>query len=99
MPKTETAEVVFRHHWRDRRNADPKKHRDVLPGARETLPIEDARRLVRGHLAVFATKADAGTAGEPAAETASSSANPVTTSATKATGAAKKAPAKKAARS
>lgn len=67
-PKEQTADtettdvdVVFRHHWRDRR-AEPA---DRKPGERLTVPLELARRLVSGSVAVYATKKAASAAGDP----------------------------------
>lgn len=60
-------DVVFRHHWRDRRD-EPV---DRVPGERLTVSAELARRLVAGSLAVYATKAAAGEAGDPEGPTGS----------------------------
>lgn len=58
MAKTKSSsddvEVVFVNHTRDR-----------VPGDRATVSADEARRLVRGHAARYATKADAATAGDP----------------------------------
>lgn len=54
MPKIETVEVVFVNHTKDH-----------LPGDRAEVPADEARRLVKGHAARYATKTDAKTAGDP----------------------------------
>lgn len=59
---TDDVEIVFVNHTRDR-----------LPGERATVSTEEARRLVRGHAARYATKADATTAGDPEGPTPRSS--------------------------
>lgn len=42
-----TVEIVYVNHTRDH-----------VPGDRVTVPIEEARRLVKGHAARYATKKD-----------------------------------------
>lgn len=63
MAPTDTVEVVFVNHWTDRR--DPEEVKDVLPGAKLTVESDLARRLVRGHVAQYATKKDAAAANDP----------------------------------
>lgn len=58
--ETTDVDVVFLHHWRDRR-AEPA---DRIPGERLTVPVELARRLVAGSVAVYATKTAAKAAGD-----------------------------------
>lgn len=41
----DTVEIVFAHH-----------HRDHVPGDRVAVPVDEARRLVRGGRASYATK-------------------------------------------
>lgn len=50
----ETVDVVFVNHTRDH-----------VPGDRATVPVEEARRLVKGAAAVYATKTAAKDAGDP----------------------------------
>jgi hypothetical protein len=66
-PEPSDVDVVFRHHWRDRR-AEPV---DRVPGERASVPADVARRLVSGSIAVYATKAAAGDAGDPEGPTGS----------------------------
>lgn len=61
MPKTKPAddvEIVYVNHTRDH-----------VPGDRVTVSAAEARRLVKGHAAQYATKSDATTAGDPAGPT------------------------------
>lgn len=64
-PKTETAEkveIVYVNHTRDH-----------VPGDRDEVDVDEARRLVRGHAAQYATKAAAKEAGDPDGPTPRSS--------------------------
>lgn len=68
MPKTpkpaaaDKVEVVYVNHTRDH-----------LPGDRATVSTDDARRLVKGHAAQYATKTAAAAAGDPDGPTPRSS--------------------------
>lgn len=62
MPKPKATdddvEIVYVNHTRDN-----------VPGDRVTVSAVEARRLVKGNAAQYATKADAATAGDPGGPT------------------------------
>lgn len=68
---TELVSVTFSNHWRDRRDRDPEKHRDYVPGETADVDADLAKRFVRAGTAIYSTKSDADAAGEPDAVTAS----------------------------
>lgn len=67
MTEPETVEVVFVHHHTDRTGPEIV-HR--APEEKASFPIEEARRLVKGRVAVFATKTGAKAAGMETGPTA-----------------------------